>query len=118
MQNGLDCDEQTACLTRLEDLEELDENQRQIVIDAMESPLLNILDVGDSAPLSLGGAHNSWYNHPWVSMDVLLLFLLNLDPLERGLDEYWLDEIGRIYRFPDDYVTRIQKYIEFRIWSL
>ena len=92
------------------DLAELDETQRQTIVEAMNSPQLNILDVGASAPLSLGGAHNSWYGHPWVSMDVLLLFLLNLDPLERGLDEYWVDGIGKIYRFPDDYVTRIQKY--------
>lgn len=92
------------------DLVELDENEHQIMVEAMKSPLLNILNVGDSAPLNLGRAHDSWYSHPWVSMDVLLLFLLNLDPLERGLEEYWLEGLGKIYRFPDDYVTNISEF--------
>ncbi|MGI9537491.1 MAG: alpha/beta hydrolase, partial [Desulfocapsaceae bacterium] len=49
---------------------ELDEIETQTIIKAMDRPNLNILDVGDSAPLNLGKAHDSWYNHPWVSMDV------------------------------------------------
>jgi len=43
---------------------ELTEDQRRIVVDAMNTPKLNVLDVGDSAPLNIGKAHDSWYNHP------------------------------------------------------
>ncbi len=88
---------------------ELDEDERRILIDAMSTPKLNVLDVGGSAPLKLGRAHDSWYNHPWVSMDVLALFLFNLDPLERGLEEYRYGDVATTYRFPYNYDSNIRK---------
>lgn len=88
---------------------ELNENERQLFLDAMNTPYLNVLDVGDSAALNLGRAHDSWYNNSWVSMDVLMLLLFNLDPLERGLEEYWNKEVAKTYRFPEDYETRLRK---------
>jgi esterase/lipase superfamily enzyme len=89
---------------------ELDENERQAMINEINTPYLNVLDVGDSAPLNIGKAHDSWYNHPWVSMDVLLLLLLNLDPLERGLEEFWHDGKAKTYRFPDNYDIKLRKF--------
>ncbi len=100
MQNGV------SRLGRPDDTE-LSENEMKSVIDEMKTPQLNIIDVGDSAPLDIGRAHDSWYNHPWVSMDVLALLLFNLDPLERGLEEYWYGD-QKTYRFPDDYNIRLK----------
>lgn len=94
------------------DVSELDGVETRATIEAMNTPTLNILDVGDSAPLNLGKAHDSWYNHPWVSMDVLLLLLFNLDPLERGLEEYWHESKAKTYRFPDNYTTKLKKMAE------
>ena len=91
---------------------ELDEDERQVMIDEMNTTHLNVLDVGDSAPLNLGKAHDSWYNHPWVSADVLMLLLLNLDPLERGLEEHWHAGKARTYRFPDNYDIKLRKMIK------
>ncbi len=91
------------------DTTELTEDQRRILIDAMNTPKLNVLDVGDSAPLNIGKAHDSWYNHPWVSMDVLALLLFNLDPLERGLEEHRSGSMATTYRFPDNYDSNIRK---------
>ncbi len=93
-------------------LSELDEIESQTIIKAMNTPNLNILDVGSSAPLNLGKAHDSWYSHPWVSMDVLLLLLFNLDPLERGLKEYWHESTVKTYRFPDNYDTNLRKMVQ------
>ena len=91
------------------DVSELDEVEARAVIEAMKTPKLNILDVGDSAPLNIGSAHDSWYSHPWVSADLLLLFLFNLDPLERGLEEHRHESSAKTYRFPEDYQTKIRK---------
>lgn len=52
-------------------------------------------------------SHVFWYDHPWVSSDVLLKMLFHLDPAQRGLErdeaagqlEYW--------RFPPDYEARL-----------
>jgi hypothetical protein len=68
--------------------------------------------VGDSAPLNIGKAHDSWYNHPWVSKDVLALLLFNLDPLERGLEEHLYGGVAKTYRFPDNYETNFRKKVE------
>ncbi len=91
---------------------ELSENERQIVVNEINTPNLNILDVGESAPLNLGKAHDSWYNHPWVSMDILLLLLFNLDPLERGLEEHWYNDVSKTYRFPENYETNLLRIAE------
>ena len=91
------------------DLGELDQKEKEAMLKAMKSPRLNILDVGGSAPLKLGKAHDSWYNHPWVSRDALTLFLFNLDPLERGLEEHWENGRAKIYRFPEDYEANIAR---------
>jgi len=85
------------------DVNELNEAEGKLLLEEMKSPRLNILDVGESAPLNLGKAHDSWYNHPWVSRDILMLILFNLDPLERGLEEHWENGRAKTYRFPDDY---------------
>ena len=96
------------------DVSELDGVETRATIEAMNTPKLNILDVGDSAPLNLGKAHDSWYNHPWVSMDVLLLLLFNLDPLERGLEEYWHEGMAKTYRFPEDYDIKLKRMAQNR----
>ena len=94
------------------DATELTEDKRKIILDVMNTPKLNVIDVGDSAPLDIGRAHDSWYNHPWVSMDALSLLLLNLDPLERGLEEHLYGGVGKTYRFPDNYETDFRKRVE------
>ncbi len=91
---------------------EISNEETQVVIDWLKSPYLNVIDVGKSEPLNIGNAHDSWYSHPWVSADVLMLLLFNLDPGERGLEEHWVDGIAKTYRFPADYDVKIQKLID------
>ena len=91
------------------DVTELDEDESKAILEVMKTPQLNILDVGESTPLNLGKAHDSWYNHPWVSRDILMLLLFNLDPLERGLVEHWENGRAKTYRFPDDYEINLAR---------
>ena len=94
------------------DLSELSEDEIKIMISAMRTPQLDVLNIGGSKALNIGGGHDSWYSHPWVSNDLLLLLLLNADPKDRGLEEYdfGMGAIG--YYFPDNYERRIQKILE------
>lgn len=89
--------------------EELSEEERQVYIDATFASTLDVLNVGDSSSLDLGGDHDSWYSHPWVSNDLLLLLMTNASPEGRGLLEYSPESGGRGYYFPDDYITRFEK---------
>lgn len=85
------------------ELSELSENEIVLLLEEMKSTQFNVIDVGGSEPLEIGSAHDSWYNHPWVSMDVLLLLLFNASPEERGLREYWEGDKAKLYRFPENY---------------
>lgn len=101
-------------ITRLgrPDPSELSEGEMEELVEAMRSDDLDVLDVGGSESLNLGKAHDSWYNHPWVSTDVLLLLLFNADPLERGLEEYWGKGVAKMYRFPVGYDINLPMVLE------
>jgi len=89
-------------------LKELSDEEILVISRAVQEDKLEVVNVGDSRALKLGGAHDSWYAHPWVSMDLLLLLLLNADPEERGLLEYNYGSYEKGYYFPDDYDKKIQ----------
>ncbi len=90
-------------------LEELTKEDKKMYLDAIFASKLDILNVGDSVSLDLGGAHDSWYSHPWVSNDLLLLLMFNASPEERGLLEFRPEIGGKAYYFPDDYIPRFEK---------
>lgn len=93
------------------DPEELTEEEALAVSQALQDDSLDILNVGDSKPLELGGSHSSWYSHPWVSNDLMLLMLFNLSPAERGLERYELGNGDIGFYFPEDYEQKIRKII-------
>ena len=94
------------------DISELDEEEDRKIVEVTASPQLNILDVGRSEGLALGGAHDFWYNNPWVSNDLLFLFLFNADPVKRGLVPHYAENGVKFYRFPSDYDRRIQQILQ------
>ena len=77
----------------------------------MKTPRLDVLDVGGSEALRLGGAHDSWYNHPWVSTDLFLLLFFNASPEERGLEKFYFQNGAEGYHFPRDYDLKIKQII-------
>jgi len=90
---------------------ELTEEEDLVIARALPDDSLDILNLGDSKSLNLGETHNTWYSHPWVSNDLMLLILFHLSPAERGLERYDLGngEVG--FYFPEDYEQRIRKII-------
>ncbi len=94
------------------DANELNKDEVEIMIDALKSSQLDVIDVGDSKALNLGSSHDSWYSHPWVSNDLLLLLLSNASPEERGLAAEYNERGIKLYYFPEDYEENIQHLIK------
>lgn len=91
---------------------DLTAEETTILIGATNNPELNFLDLHGSTALDIGGEHSSWYEHPWVSSDLLMLLLFNAGPLERGLEEFSYEDGTLTYRFPDDYDTRLRNLLD------
>ncbi len=91
---------------------ELTEEETRIMFEAMKSSKIDILNMSKSKGLKLGRSHDSWYSHPWVSNDLLLLLLCNADPEERGLKKYGTAEQPGSYIFPRDYDTAVQERLK------
>ena len=52
-------------------------------------------------------SHDFWYVHPWISSDILTLFLFHKRPADRGLVEAVKDNNIRYWTFTPDYQERI-----------
>jgi len=89
-------------------LKELSDEETLAIGSAVQEDKLEVVNVGESRALGLGGAHDSWYAYSWVSTDLLLLLLFNADPEERGLFEYNYGSYEKGYYCPDDYDKTIQ----------
>ena len=90
------------------DLGELTEEETRWLIDASRHTAFDIIDVGGSEiPEFPSGAHDFWYQHPWVSSDVLVQFLHHARPAERGLLEFRTEDDAIIWFFPEDYPQRV-----------
>ena len=100
--------------SRLGRLDETDiaAEKAKAFIDATHTPEFNILDIHGSQALHIGGDHSSWYEHPWVSSDLLMLLLFNAGPLERGLEKHKYEDGTLTYRFPDDYEIQLKGLID------
>ncbi len=52
-------------------------------------------------------SHSFWYDHPWVSSDVLIKFLFHVPPSARGLDRNLSERGFNYWTFPPDYDARV-----------
>lgn len=90
------------------DLRELDEEESQWLIEATHRPTFDVINIDpETVPNLDAGSHAYWYDHPWISSDVLIQFLLHARPAERGLVANTTEEEGEFWTFPSDYETRI-----------
>ena len=71
------------------DLEELSLEETRWLIEASRHTVFDIIDVGNSEiPGFPSGSHGFWYQHPWVSSDVLVQF-----PLSRQAGGAWPGQV-------------------------
>jgi len=95
------------------DPEELTEEETQWVKQASrELPMDVIWITSNEIPGLSRGSHSFWYSHPWVSTDVLVQFLFDARPDERGLEIYEEEGKARVWYFPPDYPQRASAAID------
>ena len=94
------------------DPDELSGEETQWVIDASRKMPLDILWItSETIPDMDKGSHSFWYSHPWVSTDMLVQFLFQARPEDRGLAEYEGERGSRIWYFPEDYPEQANRAI-------
>jgi hypothetical protein len=62
--------------------------------------------------VSRAGSHSFWYTHPWINSDVLVQFMFNAAPEQRGLVENFNEGGPRYWTFPPDYPERIIRILK------
>lgn len=95
------------------DPEELTPEETRLVQKAFGEMAFDLLWIEpDAIPGLARGAHAFWYNHPWVSTDVLIQLLFQARPAERGLTPLEGIEGRRAWTFGPDYPQRAIEAIE------
>ncbi|WP_162434807.1 alpha/beta hydrolase [Pseudoxanthomonas koreensis] len=90
------------------DPNELDEEQAQWMAEASRQLDFDLVSAraGD-LPGMERRSHIFWYDHPWVSSDVLLKMLFHMPPEQRGLQRNRTGDGLEYWSFPVDYEARL-----------
>lgn len=95
------------------DLDDLNKEQADWIIAQSWKPNFVVLAVDSSTiPGMAKGAHDYWYQSPWVSTDALLDLNYHALPGDRGLSYLETANKVRIWYFPADYEQRIDKALD------
>jgi len=71
---------------------------------------LRLIDVTAVEGATKGNGHAYFRTSPWVSSDILVALMYDLEPVDRGL----VLSTGPIWAFPDDYIQRLRKVLPKR----
>lgn len=86
------------------DINELDDEEKELMKEALAAPDFDVIDAGGSKALNVGGGHDFWYSNTWVSSDLLMLLFFNATPEERGLVGGANSSSGAdLFYFPENY---------------
>ena len=95
------------------DLEEADPEDREWAKTLSRTAQLDIIEIDTEViPGVEAGAHNYWYNSPWVSTDTIVLLNAHLKPEDRGLVSTGDENTAQVWTFPPDYDRRIRTIIQ------
>ena len=90
------------------DLSELSAEDTRWLLQAAETDLVDVLWVKpEGLPGLAQRSHTFWYDHPWVSTDLLLKMLFGLPPSERGLEAGVSAAGVKYWEFSPDYGQRL-----------
>ncbi len=94
------------------DSEEADTEDREWARKQSRTEKLDVIEIdAEVIPNLEAGAHNYWYNSPWVSTDTILLLLAHIRPEDRGLVSTDENNV-QIWKFPPDYDQRVARKIQ------
>jgi pimeloyl-ACP methyl ester carboxylesterase len=95
------------------DIEEVDSEDREWTKTLSRTAQLDIIEIDTEViPGVKAGAHNYWYNSPWVSTDTIVLLNAHLKPEDRGLVSTVDENTAQVWTFPPDYDRRIRTIIQ------
>jgi hypothetical protein len=67
-----------------------------------------MIDVSDAEGSDSGNGHDYFRSSPWVSSDIIVMLLKDLNPEQRGLV---MKESIPVWEFPSDYIDRLAQSI-------
>lgn len=92
------------------DLRELTPEAGAMLLGATEAGLVDLLQVlPDEMPDLPASSHTFWYDDPWVSNDLFLMYLFGLAPEARGLERRVTSAGAPVWTFGPDYVERMRR---------
>jgi esterase/lipase superfamily enzyme len=98
------------------DVGELSAEQTTLLVDASNELRFDVINVNpDDIPNLPPGSHAFWYEDPWVSGDLLVQFLLNRPPDQRGLEPRATPDGKRYWGFPADFDRRVVRIVRSAI---
>lgn len=98
------------------DVGELSAEQTTFLIDASNDLRFDVINVNpDDIPNLPRGSHAFWFEDPWVSGDLVVQFLLNRPPEQRGLDAQATADGKRYWGFPADFDRRVVRILNAAI---
>ena len=94
-------------------IDEADSEDREWAKTLSRTAQLDIIEIDTEViPGVEAGAHNYWYNSPWVSTDTIILLNAHLKPADRGLVSTGDGNTAQVWTFPPDYDQRIGTIIQ------
>ena len=95
---------------------ELSAEQTTFLIDASNELRFDMINVDpENIPNLPPRSHAFWYEDPWVSGDMLVQFLLDRAPDQRGLDPHATPDGKRYWGFPIDFDVRVRRIVRAAI---
>ncbi|HRO11039.1 alpha/beta hydrolase [Amaricoccus sp.] len=95
------------------DIRELSADTSARLLAASAAGEIEIVQVHpDRMPELSATSHTFWYDHPWVSNDVLLTLLFHLPPATRALAPGTAPSGAAYWTFPEDYPARMPAVLE------
>lgn len=92
---------------------ELSAEDSQWMIDASSRMGFDLISArAEDLPGMSRRSHVFWYDHPWVSSDVLLKLLFHMGPEERGLQRNHNERQLQYFTFPPDYEERLEAVMD------
>ncbi len=89
----------------------LDFRNPRVLEYLQRTPKLHLIDVTAVEGSASGNGHGYFRSSPWVSSDILMSLLYDLDPQDRGLERL----PGQpLWNFPDDYIERLRTALQAR----